>query len=1387
MSKTLDRILPYLPAHLARAIIAAPEFDETARSERLPLVMLFADIDGFTPLTESLGRSGREGPEELTRLLNGFFTEMIGLLRRHGGEVIKFSGDALTVSFPVARDALGQAVGRARAAGLSMQAAMPKFCEMPSSAGPVTLGMRVGIGAGSGLLMQVGGLLGRYEYVVAGDAMRQAAAAEARSAVGEVILSPKATAIIDTEVEASATRRMSSPIQQGDLAKIEESLRRFVPGAVLGWLDDAVSDWVGVLRPMSTVFIGVSGLDYDAADAPDTLHRIVRRAQRLVYRHEGSINKVVVDDKGTVIVALFGAPPLAHKDDALRAVQTALALQQEPPAAHETYAIGISTGNVFAGTVGSDSRYEYTVMGDAVNLAARLMGRAKDGIILCDEDTRNGSRPSIKATGLDTLKIKGKSQRVRAFRVEDEDGPAASTVMRRRLAPLVGCEQTLESVQNALADVRSGQPRTLVIGGEPGIGKTRLLDEIQAMGNAASMTIWRSSSRGVAQQQANRIWSELFRDALGFPAADPGLRDRADAKLRALGLMDRVERGMVLQLIGMSRGTETFTELSDPEARARKLGLVLAQLVHRYAEDRPLLILLDDAQWLHPLSWRFATRLAGESGRPDSPVLLVIATRNADSPDAVEILQTGRAQCVSLTRFKREETADLVANQFHLPSDAVPPELVALLHERSEGVPYFVLELLGVLIDRGIVETWTQDSGRREVLYRGNLIKMADELPGSVRGLVLARIDRQPPERQLVLRVASVLGTTFSRDGLSHLIASVTELSAVNLDSALEELRDHGLLERDLGKSQEGTFAQNVVREVAYDTLLFSQRRELHSLAAEYFEAGVGGAIAPDTLLMELDPTSSPAAARAFDLAFHHREAEQEHRERPYRVLAARQAAAEFANDVALEHYARAIELTSDDAIEDRFQLLLERERVYGMVARHGRQRADLDSLDELADRIDTAAARAEVAIRRSRYDLARGRLDAALAASTVAVERALECGDELLQIRARLACGRAARRANDPSRALSELESARALLEATTAPAYRAYVLEELARLAERRGRYRSSLKLSTEALSIARRQALVRLESSLLEHLATAHARLGNLPEALECSRQNRELADRLGDRKSVARSLVAEGVVHNCRGDYAGALEVFERAFRLSQRNRDLPSLVASLGNLGLAHFQLGDYQRARICYEQALVDARELGLDYERFSVQLNLALLDIFEQRWGAAVERLQPLPEQFRKLELHVELGRALAYLGMAQCEAGQIDEARTALEQSLVVRTHLRHEGPYLEALVGMLRLCERNREKRKVSRYLEQTLTMMADLSLDGVMQPAPIFLAIYDVLARRRDARAKLVLTAAARELKTRAQRIGDRDARRRYVNDVPHNARIRELYREVVKGA
>ena len=381
-------LLPFVPRHVIDDLVHDPGASPVGREQRFQAAALFADISGFTPMSEALGRVGQHGTEELTTILNRYFETMIELVDSYGGTVGKFGGDALTVVFP-ARSKRSTAAHRALACALAMQRATLRHGSIETVAGRFELGAKIGVAFGQVLCTSVGDPARRLEYVVAGSAVDLCARAEGLAERGEVVAHKGVLERCDVVITSWRKGAMAG------VAALERSPRRarprrpplvppealpalaaFLHPVVVQRLHGGLEGFVNEHRRLTVLFVGFQGPDYDSdTEATPKLQAYFARVVELVGRYGGHLRQIEMGDKGSLFIVFFGAPVL-HEDDEERALGFARELLDLPGSPVH---IGVTTGFTFCGSVGSATRKEYAAVGDTINLAARLMQAAGPG------------------------------------------------------------------------------------------------------------------------------------------------------------------------------------------------------------------------------------------------------------------------------------------------------------------------------------------------------------------------------------------------------------------------------------------------------------------------------------------------------------------------------------------------------------------------------------------------------------------------------------------------------------------------------------------------------------------------------------------------------------------------------------------------------------------------------------------------------------------------------------------------------------------------------------------------------------------------------------------------------------------------------------------------
>jgi class 3 adenylate cyclase len=427
----MEAITSYLPASILSYLLDHSEgpFNPPLRQTYRTCV-LFADVSGFTALCEAMAAKGPSGDEYLAKHLNSYFELLLRTMSSQGGDVFKFAGDAILVLWPPSLGDLKTTARRATQCAFEIKEKLQKV----NVGDNIVLSVKVGVGVGEVNILHCGGVFGRMEYIATGQPLVQAFAAEHHAKLGDVVLAPEVWELVKDYSTAEVSEsgailldikekirkvnifRTTPQLSQIPSAEVIRNVSKYVPSAVLPFIPHHEEKWAGELRRITVLFVNLSlqdigiGVDKHISDQDVSfIQQVLESVQLAVYRYEGSLNKFLMDDKGSTLIAVFGLPPLAHEDDGVRGVLSSLAICAKLHELNLRPSIGVSTGNAFCGVVGNRRR-EYTVLGDFVNLAARLMQHAtkQGGGIVCDSSTQYSGRHRLHFEDHGKIQVKGK-------------------------------------------------------------------------------------------------------------------------------------------------------------------------------------------------------------------------------------------------------------------------------------------------------------------------------------------------------------------------------------------------------------------------------------------------------------------------------------------------------------------------------------------------------------------------------------------------------------------------------------------------------------------------------------------------------------------------------------------------------------------------------------------------------------------------------------------------------------------------------------------------------------------------------------------------------------------------------------------------------------------
>ena len=1002
-------------------------------------------------------------------------------------------------------------------------------------------------------------------------------------------------------------------------------------------------------RPATVMFADLSGftslaeaLDPEEVRALQT--ELFDAMSTSIRQFDGFVEKYV----GDAVMAVFGAPS-AHDDDPERALRAALRMHEavaaldacwrarlgRPLALH----VGVHTGPVVAGQIGSARDAAYAVTGDTVNAAARLQHAAEPGQTLVGQTTASLVRHAFEFDAPVQLALKGKAQPMTACalrRARDTPQAARGLQAHGLASPLVGREQELADLMAAFDTTLGGQAAFVGIAAEAGTGKSRLLaaflEAVESSGRGAAVSVRRAACSSLGER-AFAVPAALLREAYAIAADDAPdtARHKIAQALTALG-SGADEATQLAAMLGVVLGLEADASAwrhLDPEHFKQHVFAAVAAIVERRLQHGALLLAVEDLHWADAVSVELLRHLL--EGLGDRRLMLLATYRPSPELDALAGASPA-GRLLRLAPLSHELSATLLVHLFGRSAPDLPDALRARIVEQSGGNPLFLEEMVRTLIADGVLVR-----GRDGWAYRPRAGEVS--VPWTIHGLLLGRVDRLPPSARRALLEASVIGPTFE-EALLRLVTGEPQA----LRQALDTLVDGGLLVRqppsDGGEGSTACsyrFSHGLFHEVSYQNLLARRRAELHTRIGEALERLCGGA---PRQLQELQA-----------LGHHFRLGEDRLRGVRYLVAAGDWARRLYANADAIRQYELALETLSACGDPDGRRPEVE-ERLGDVLAPAGQIAAATQRLEEaraVYARTKDAVAEARVlrkiaALRWEGGERAEARscLDAGLslmsgleahiehaklhqelghqafrsgdhAAALQWTQRALDEVERLTALEAEATAdderersatlalalntqGAALARLDRLDEAVARLERSVLVARAADLPQVECRALSNLGVLYSTR-EPRRAIAACERGLQTAQRIGDVGLQSRLYSNLAVAYCTLTNRcdEKGVGAAQSAIDIDRRTGQVDHLAVSLVVLAQIHQCHGDPAQALAYYGEALALAEQSGEAQLLFPCYDGLATLHLDLDDgaaagryMQLARATCERAHLD-------------------------------------------------------------------------------------------------------------------------------------------------------------------------------------------------------
>ncbi len=655
-------------------------------------------------------------------------------------------------------------------------------------------------------------------------------------------------------------------------------------------------------------------------EAAQLVNSLLETMVDALIRYGGRIDRFLGDGA----LAVFGIPE-THENDPERAVRAALDIRERAREIGLGATVGVNTGRVYFGPMGSSLHEELTVMGPAVNLAARLQGKASDGEVMVGQATRDHVHAAFELTPR-TVDLKGFDEPVTAY-VADRllDHPDKVRGIEGLKAPMIGREKEMAQLEAALA--AGGRFVSLV--GEAGVGKSRLAAELHRRVVDSGSRWLEGRCTELSRDVAYGPIRDLLTRCLGDEPSLDAVRSSTQTRLDDTWMEEMAP--FLLHIVSEGIPSDPRVENASPAQRRALTTAAVGDYLAAIARGGPVVIFVDDLHWSDALSIDLLAEVFPRISK--LPVLELGSYRPGDGSPAgrlVERIAEGSPELIDthrLAELSPTEARQMITSLLDI--DDLPADLENLILSRAEGNPFYVEEIVRSLIQKGVVyrtgPSWTAVEGAADV-----------EVPDSVQAVVMSRVDRLEPAVRRCAQVASVLGRTFTRPVLEA-------MADPDVGESLQVLANAGLLYPErLTPIEEYSFAHALTQEGVYETLLPTRRAELHERAGDVF--------------LELLPAEAERRAYHFERSHNHRKAVDA------LLVAGEKAMHAYLTEAAFGYLDRGLErveeLPSEERARPASRFRVRRGELLERLARHEEARAELEAALELSDQGSLESAR---------------------------------------------------------------------------------------------------------------------------------------------------------------------------------------------------------------------------------------------------------------------------------------------------------------------------------------------------------------------------------------------------------------------------------------------
>ena len=1114
---------------------------------------LFVDISGFTALTRELMTHGMEGAEVLSNIINDTFSPAIDAIYRNGGFVSSFAGDAFTAIF---KDVAAE---YALSAAFAVLDVFKQHPAVVTKYGTYKLAAKIGLSSGP---VEYGILDAGVQttYYFKGEAIDNCAAAEHQAATMQIVADSGFLAHLSQQVPRQHMVESWYALQPAPLTLPEMVLpeQRGYPDMDKQFMPKAIRDFKGKgeFRQVSTCFINFQ--------ETGNLQPAIKQVMRQCHAYGGYFNRVDFGDKGPVMLVLFGAP-IGKEKQYQRAAEFVLSLRS---IAGLHFRAGITTGIAFAGFIGSDRRREYTALGEAVNLAARLMTTAPwDEVRVGEKLARKLSARYILQSEADH-RFKGFGKKVRLFTLLKKIPHAGALAYQ---GAFIGRQKEMEHLQELIRPIYDNRFAGFVyIDGPAGIGKSRFMQAF--ISRVKKATFFLLPCDGILRQAFNPF-SHFFKRY--FEQEETNTKeqnkDRFQAKYRAL--IDRTPdreikeellrtESVVGALVGLEWQDSLYSQL-DPKGRHENTMFAVKNLIKACSLHTPLVLAVEDAHWIDADSRELLDVLMRNIDT--YPICVIAVCRPRDDGSPVLLHQTKRISThrLALSAFDRQKMSRLLRDMLH--AEKIPCETEGFVWKKSNGNPFFVEQLVMYLSENALL-----DGEHR-------LTQQAHSIPASLNQIIIARIDRLSASLKECVKAASVLGREFALQVLRKMLLAK---SIIDDTGNFEDNLQAGYRQQIWQKLTELSciFKHALIRDAAYGIQLKSRLRALHDLAGSIIE----------------DLHADAITEHYQTLAEHFHKAENREKAVLYLDQAAKQAQKLYQNETALMNYNRL--LTYFDSSRDFEKIAGIMNNQCGVLERAGKWQAALENARKtlsLAKRTNNIQLVVRCMNTLANILRRAGNIKDSESILIESIHHANQINDKSGLTIALLHMGNVLYLKGEYSRAMARYKESRRIAKENGDQNSVLTAVGNMGTVFQNQGNSEKAIACYKQALTIADTLNLKHLAASYFGNLGNIHEQHGGLTQSMTCFNRQLEICKTIGDKHGLGIAYGNIGNIHKDQGRYAKAMDFYHKSLSMKEETGNTLGVALTLGNMGNVYRQKGNITAAMELYQQQLAIFEDMG--------------------------------------------------------------------------------------------------------------------------------------------------------------------------------------------------